>query len=149
MVEPHNIVIKGRDSARDDGISDGALMPGHLIEQTGVAPSGEARTYGVHSTAGGTASARFALTGLGGKGIGDQYADGEHIRHKTFLPGDEVYALLASGANVAAGDFLESEGDGTLGALDGTAPDSAVCIATEAVDNSGSANPARIVVEVI
>lgn len=147
MAEPNNIVIKGRDSARDDGEAAGAITPGHLIEQADV--SGSERTYQVHSTAGGTAVARFALMGLGGKGIDDDYADGEGIRHKTFLPGDEAYALLAAGVNAAAGDFLESEGDGTLGALEGTAPDAAVAVATESVDNSGGANAVRIVVEVI
>lgn len=143
----NNIIIKGRDSARDDGVAGGTITPGHLIEQTGV--SGNERTYGTHSTTGGAAIPTFAISGLGGKGIDDDYASGEHMRLKTFLPGDEVYALLAAGSNAAAGAFLESEGDGTLGVLEGTGSDNPVAAATEAVDNSGGATAVRIVAEVI
>lgn len=147
MAVPNTIVIRGRDAERYDGVADGAITPGMLIEPTGTTETD--LTYAAHSTAGGAAGARFALAGKAGRSISDDYADGEYIEYKHFLGGDEAYALLAAGENASVGETLESAGDGTLQVVDGTAPDHAVAVATEPVDNSGGSGAVRIIAEVI
>ena len=57
----------------------------------------------------------FALEDeLQGKGIDDPYADGDRVQCWVAVRGEEVYAILADGENVAIGDFLESNGSGEL-----------------------------------
>jgi len=118
----------------------GAITPGHLVEVSSTAGD-----VVVHSTAGGTAIAMFALEDEGqGKTITQAYADNNEVRCGVFGPGDEVYAILADGENASVGSFLESAGDGTLRVVDADASvgdigvQSVVGIALEAVDMSGS-----------
>jgi hypothetical protein len=72
---------------------------------------------------------------LQGRDINDPYVTGDPV--KVFIPqrGDEVYAILEDGANVAVGAFLESNGAGFLQAV---TTGKAVAVALEAVDLSGS-----------
>lgn len=86
-----------------------ALSPGHLVEVT------SALKVQKHSTAGGNSLPMFALEDeLQGKDIDDNYAAGDQAQ--IWIPGrgDQVYAVLSDGETIAAGDFLESNGDGTL-----------------------------------
>src|SRR6056297_466654 len=87
------------------------LYPGHLIERT------SADKVQKHSTSGGTCSLpMFAIEDENqGNGIDDVYA--ADARVVCWMPqrGDQVYAVLADdSANVVIGDYLESNGDGTL-----------------------------------
>lgn len=72
---------------------------------------------------------------LQGRDIDDPYVSGDPV--KVWIPqrGDEVYAILEDGANVAVGAFLESNGGGFLQAV---TTGKAVAIALEAKDLSGS-----------
>ena len=115
-----------------------AITPGMLLELT------SAELVQAHSTEGGPVLPMFALEDeLQGKGITDDYAVSAKIQVWTAVRGEEVYALLADGEDVAVGDFLISDGTGKLKAA--TADSSAVvveefpiAIALEAVDMGGS-----------
>lgn len=115
-----------------------AITPGMLLELT------SAELVQAHSTEGGPVLPMFALEDeLQGKGITDNYAVSAKIQVWTAVRGEEVYALLADGEDVAVGDFLISDGTGKLKAA--TADSSAVvveefpiAIALEAVDMSDS-----------
>lgn len=86
-----------------------AITPGHLVEQyaTGAVK--------VHATSGGNVLPMFALEDeLQGNDINDNYASGDKVQCWVAGRGEEVYAVLADGQDVVEGDFLESNGDGTL-----------------------------------
>jgi len=116
-----------------------AITPGMLIELT------SAGKVQKHSSAGQFAEKMFALENeLEGGGIDDAYAAADQVQCWIAGRGDQVYAFLADGENVAIGDILESHGDGYLQKADAesagsaTYPDSVIGIALEAVDMSGS-----------
>ena len=116
-----------------------AITPGFFLELT------SAGLVQAHSTEGGPVLPMVALEDeLQGKGITDNYAVSAKIQVWTAVRGEEVYALLADGEDVAIGDFLISDGNGRLKKYDGTTasdvefPQSLVAVALEAVDMSGS-----------
>lgn len=125
----------------------GTITPGMLVNE------GSAGTVAAHGTAAGNVIPRFALEdGLQGKEITDNYVSGDKVQVWTPYRGDQVYALLADGQNVAIGAMLESAGDGTLRAwTSSTNPRSIVAEAVEALDLSASANTTsgRIVVRIV
>jgi hypothetical protein len=133
--------------------ANAAITPGHLVE---VMSTGKVR---VHATGGGTAQTMFALEDENqGKEIGDAYSSDNVCRVGIFRPGDEVFGLLYNGENAAIGNFLESQGDGTLRVVDVDSAfsdigiKSVIGIALEAVDmsDSSAADPSpRIRVEVM
>lgn len=151
---PNVIVIKG-DPLRKEDLAGAAITPGDLIElnSSGVVVR--------HSTAGGNAVPMFAVEmDLIGSGITDSYPSGDTVKYAVFRPGDEVYALLASGQNISKGAFLESAGTGALRAYTQQSggnvyPAAIVAKAVEAVDNSSGYasgphdNAKRITVEVV
>lgn len=119
--------------------ADAAITPGHLCEVTSTGCR-------VHATPGGTAQKMFALEdSLQGNEIGDDYSTADMCQTGIFRPGNEVNAILYDGETAVVGDFLESQGDGTLRVVDTDASaadigvQSIVGIALEAVDMSGSA----------
>ena len=95
------------------------INPGHLVK--GVA------TILKHASAKGACSRTFALERDElGKGIDNLYGGttgyagtafyqvADTVKVGSFAPGMRVNALIASGQAIAADDFLESAGDGTL-----------------------------------
>jgi len=89
--------------------AEAAIIPGELIELT------SSNTVQVHSTAGGNVLHMFALEDeLQGNGIDDAYAADDKVQCWVAVRGEEVYAILADGEDVAIGDFLESNGAGEL-----------------------------------
>jgi hypothetical protein len=118
------------------------VTPGMMLEYA------TATTVLPHSTAGALpAPLMFAVEmSVDGRGIDDKYDEaGEAVPHQTGLPGEEFYALLATGQNIAAGALLTSDGAGCFKANNGTA----VARALESVNNSAGTAPARIRVEVL
>lgn len=86
-----------------------AITPGMLLELT------SGGLVKAHSKASQPVLPMFALEDeLQGNGIDDNYAASSKVQ--VWIPGrgDEVYAILAAGENVAIGDFLESDGNGHL-----------------------------------
>jgi len=116
-----------------------AITPGELLEVT------SAGKYQAHSTADGPAMPIFALENeLNGDDIDTDYASGTRVQGWYPARGDEVYAILADGQNVSIGDYLVSNGDGTLKKwVGGSAgeveyPGQIIGQAEEALDLSGS-----------
>jgi hypothetical protein len=87
-----------------------AITPGHLSERV------TATTVRKHATAGGDVDEVLVAVedDLQGNDISDAYAADDRVQLNHFGSGDEVYMWLADGENVAFGDQLESNGDGTL-----------------------------------
>jgi len=136
------VILKGH-GIRREAVANAAITPGHLVE---LMSTSKVR---VHATASGNAIPMFAVEDdLQGNDISDAYAAADQVQYNVMQPGDEVYALLANGQNIAVGDFLESAGDGTLqkyvadtwaSAGAGTIyPRAIVALALEAVDMSDS-----------
>jgi hypothetical protein len=132
------IKIKG-DPMHLELVAAAAITPGHLCE---VDSAGK---LAVHSTAGGTAAPIFAFEDENqGNEIGTAYTASNQAVALVCSPGCEVFAILANGENAAIGNFLESQGDGTLRVVDADASvgdvgvQSVVGVAMEAVDMSGS-----------
>ncbi len=137
------------------------IKPGHLLAYT---TSG---TLKVHDVDGGnTQGTKVALENPWNgdttvSAIEATYSASDWIPYIFAQPGDQLYMLLAVGENVAIGDALTSNGDGTLRAftvprIDGTGgssgdyiyPEPVVGYAAEAVDNSGGSAAVRIRVDI-
>jgi len=102
------IVYKGA-FIRKEMVAASAVTPGHLLETTG------SDIVQVHSASGGDAARMFALENdLVGDGIDDDYDADDTVQLGVFESGAEVNAILAAAQVVAVGDFLSSNGDGTL-----------------------------------
>jgi hypothetical protein len=130
----------GGTTTQHEAVAGGAITPGQLVT---LNSSGQVV---VHPSAGLPTQAAFAIENdLVGKGIADAYASGEQVRYRIFAEGGHVYAILASGQNVAQGALLQSAGNGNLSV--GSTADNIVAKALEAVNASGGA--ARIRVEIL
>ena len=149
---PNIILLKG-DPIRHERLAAGAITPGDLVSRD------SSGTLVRHATAGGNSEKLFAVENdLIGSGITDSYATGDTVKFIASRPGDWVYALLASGQNVAIGAYLESAGNGALEAYtqqsgSNVFPAAVVAVAVEAVNNTAGGSlhngAARIKVEVI
>jgi hypothetical protein len=120
-----------------------SILPGMLVDRN------SSSNATVHGVAGGVAAPPcFAMEQeLQGLGITDLLPVGERCQFWYPVAGDEVYAILASGQNVAIGAPLESAGNGKLRALSSGV---AIASAREAVNASASLSPdKRIRVEVL
>lgn len=127
--------------------ADGTILPGMLVELI------SAGTIQKHSQAGGHCERAFALenadvgvtAGMSGAGIDTAYGSGDRAKYVIAGRGAVVNARLASGQNVAKGQRLMSNGAGCVTAE--TSGDSSkvttdiVCIAFEAINNSGGSTP--------
>lgn len=133
----------------EEAFANAALTPGHLIE---VMSTGKVRK---HATEGGYAERAFALEdALQGKTIDDAYAADDKVGYTLACPGDEVFAYIAAGENVAVGDRLISNGDGTLqketGAGSGVTVKQVIATARQAINlTGGGAVATRIAVRVL
>lgn len=144
----NHILIKG-DPIQKEGNAAETITPGELITFDG---SGDIIPHG---SAGENAQPRFAKEeDYGGQSIDTDYAAGERVPYYVNRKGDEVQAFLAAGQNVAKDTPLVSDGSGGLTAytaptaVEDVYPNAIVAYAAEAKDNSGSAERARIKVEV-
>jgi hypothetical protein len=130
----HTIVLKNYLNIYNEYDAASAITPGELLEVT------SAGKVQAHSSGGGAAIKMFAVEDeLQGKDIDEDYAADDPLQVWFPTPGDEVNAILADGQNVDIGDFLVSNGDGTLKAYGSeTAPNAIVAQALEALDLSDS-----------
>ena len=142
------IKIKSYLDVQEELIANAAVTPGMLVEEMST---GKARA---HATQDGNALPMFAVEDeMQGKIITENYAADDPIQCWIPQRGDQVYAILVSGQNVAIGEFLTSNGDGKLKAepsLSSTGdvkPLQVVGVATEAVN--ASVADARIIIRVI
>lgn len=108
-----------------------------------------------HSTADGAAQAIFAVENpigtpvSGTAAIDVAYGTADTVTYVYAQPGDQIYAYATQSATITVGEYLVSAGDGYLQDEGGTpVPGSIVARALEAV-TAGTADPARIKVEVV
>lgn len=143
QTDPKTIELHGY-GLQHEATALGAITPGMLVERA----SGGVRA---HSTAQGGGNLHFANEyALTGRSIDDDYAADDQVIFNTYNPGSGVYALVpAAAAAIAEGDYLVSNGDGTLRLQTATSTAVVVAQAMEAVDNSAGGSPARIRVEVL
>ena len=137
------IKLKNYQNVMNEYVAEAAIIPGELIELT------SSNTVQVHSTAGGNLLHMFAVEDeLQGNDIDDAYAADDKVQCWVPVRGDEVYAILEDGEDIAIGDFLESNGTGELTKHDPDTADSddaftaytnqIVGISLEDIDLSGS-----------
>jgi hypothetical protein len=152
-------LLKGEsDEKRSDAQANGTVTPGHLISRDSINTSRGADIYEatVHSTDDAKTAPLVALEyAKTGRGISDDYSDGDNLEYYVANPGDRFYAFVSNpadistsaNANVSVGDTLGSDGNGALRA--GVTAGNEMFEALEAVDNSGGSGQARIEVEAI
>lgn len=146
VITPHVVLLSGNPQYPQQALSSGTMTPGDLIN---VSTTG---ALVKHATAEGNAIPAFADVNVTPdretttQAIDVPYASGETVKWIICRPGDMVYAWLpAAAAAIVAGDFLASNGDGSLRKL-GTATNSEAVIgqAAESVNNSTGASRVRI-----
>jgi hypothetical protein len=152
MATPSTIVLRGKGIRKERVATAVAITPGELLEIDNGTDNVQA-----HSTAAANAQRMFAVENeVVGKGIDDDYAASDNVLYEVLYPGSEVYALLpASAAAIVRGDFLESNGDGTLRKVAASAATSeaqrqgVIAVALEDVDNSLGGSRVRIKAELL
>lgn len=139
--DPKTILLTGEGFFYEAEASS-VITPGMLVERSGL-------DVQAHATANGRGIAAFALENSDvGLDIDNDYAIGDQVQFITAQDGSHVYAFLAAGQTVAAGDELVSDGAGALTTTTAATAAEIFARALEAVDNSGGVDPARIKVEV-
>lgn len=131
METPKKIHLLG-DGRHEEAVAAGAITPGHLI-----ALDANGKVV-VNADAGDECERLFAVEdALQGKGIDDAYAVDDPVSFVVAQRGEVIYALLADGEDVETGDFLTSNGDGTLKAAGSDTP---LAVALDTLDLSESSN---------
>ena len=137
------IVLKGCPEVNEEKVALAAIIPGHLVEYTSSGV--QLQTDDAANVSPMFAMERDEL----GDDIDEAYAIGDVVKVAHCAPGNRVYAFVASGQNVAEGDYLTGT---TAGLLTKTSVAAGVRLARalEAVNTTGSAPVAgtRIRVEV-
>ena len=143
MANINTILLKAdalsNQNLREERLANAEFLPGHFVE---LMSTNKLRK---HATAGGAITPAIAMeqSDAGGT-IATAYTAGDTAYFAWLREGDEVYARLANGENVAIGDKGESAGDGTLRKVvaDTSAgtikPGAIICTFLEAVDMSDS-----------
>lgn len=141
---PRTIWLGGHRVEIGDIAASEAITPGHLVLRFNNA--GVVR-YKKHDVAGGnTVRAVATEQSMLNKGVDDAYAANDLMEVSELAPGSYAWMIIGSGENIAAGQRLESAGNGKLRAL---ASGVALFAATENKDNSAGPGDARIRVEVV
>lgn len=131
------IALLGQPLVTEEGKATEAITPGMLVQ--GVTQLKRNATASVFT------NKAFALErDEMGDGINVPYASGDTVKVGHFWPGQRVYALLASGQNVAEDAKLEPATDGYVKAGT-TAP---IGRAMEAVNNTTGGTP-RVRMEIL
>lgn len=141
---PRTILLYGAPVEIEDHPASAAITPGALIERFLDSSTLKLRN---HSTAGGFGQKMFALDRPElNRSYTEAYATGDLVKAYAAKAGDVIYALIPSGHAIAAGAFLESNGDGALRTFgSGTR----VGQALEAVANGAGLTQARCRVEIV
>lgn len=161
--DPSTILLHATEDAnrRSDAQANGTITPGDLASRDSLNTSRAKDVYEVtrHSTDDAKTAPLVALEyEKTGRGIDDDYSDGDGMEYYAAQPGDRLYMWLADGttlttaanANISVGDTLGSAGGQVAGALrTGVTAGNEMFEALEAVDNSGGSDKVRLRVEVI
>lgn len=140
---PNTIYLGGRRIQTNDLAASEAIKPGMLVERFN---SGTTHRWRKHTTAAGPCHTVATNQSMMNLGVDALYAANDLVEVSEGGPGSTWWMLIASGANIAFGDKLESAGDGRLRAF--TASPTPF-IALETVNNTAGPGDARIRVEVV
>jgi hypothetical protein len=108
---PNTIWLGGPGTVINDIAASEAITPGHLVERFNNAGVVRFKKHSLTSKEGTTYACEQSLSN---KGVADAYAANDLVEAVTGAPGCSIWALIASGQNIVAGNALESAGDGTL-----------------------------------
>lgn len=138
---PNTIWLGGPRTEIGDVAAGEVITPGMLVERTPTTG-----LWRKHALAAGPCHSFATEQNMINKSVDDTYAIGDLAEVTLGAPGTNAWLIIASGANIAAGDKLESAGNGKLRAwTNGVAPFTAL----EAKNNSAGPGDARIRVEVV
>jgi hypothetical protein len=119
-----------------------AVTPGMLLKRLSEF---DART---HNNAGGDAERLFAVENpYQGGDIYTNYAVGDRMMCRICRPGDVVLAWVTNAVALPFGNFLQSNGDGTLTVSGTSNPEGIVAVLDEAYTDEP--NPARVKVQIM
>ena len=105
----NSIIAKKYTDVIEEFVATEAITPGHLLEMDS---NGKCLK---HNVAGGNCYPMFALEDeLQGKGVTDAYASGDPVQVWIPNTGDIVRGVLTTSQTIVIGDWLQSNGDGTL-----------------------------------
>lgn len=105
----NRIDVKCYTLRRREALAGEAIKPGLLVEEQADG------TVDMYDTVDGDAPLEFALENIqAGKGIDDNYAEGDSVEIMQAVPGDYVQCWLVTGTNYAKGTLLAA---GTAGQL--------------------------------
>jgi len=136
---PKTIRLGGCGIQRE-GVAADAITPGMLVVKNS---DGEVIPHDVADQEGQPAFAvEYDLTG---RGIDDDYADGDNVIYDVFPQGAMVYAALAASQTISEGDKLTSDGAGRLKA----ASDTSFVYAEAREDVTTTGSPGRVKCEIM
>jgi hypothetical protein len=139
---PGTIHLGGPRVDINDLSAGGTITPGMLIERFTTGGKNQVRA----STLAGKQNSKYAVeASMLNHGITDNYNAGDLVEAVVAGPGTAIYALIASGQNIAFGQRLQDAGDGTLVAISSGV---AIAEALEAVNAVAPGNT-RIRIEVL
>jgi hypothetical protein len=141
---PNTIWLGGRRTEIGDLMASEAIIPGMLVERFSSAGVAKWRK---HATAAGAAAAAIATDmNMLNKGCDDACVASDLIEVSIGDKGSNWWMMVPSGQNLAAGDYLESNGDGYLRKY---AAGVRLFIALEDKNNTAGPTATRIRVEVV
>ena len=112
-LDPWTIWLGGPKVEVNDLACGVVVTPGMLLER--YVPSGTINRLRPNATASAFGPRLIAVEhSMANKGVNDDYAVGDLVEAISCASGTTVWAWVPSGANVAFGAKLESNGDGTL-----------------------------------
>lgn len=143
MAKRKIVLLGGPGILNEDSAANEAITPGHLVE---LRSDGKVQknTSAANNVAPAFALERDEL----GTGIDTAYASGDTVKVCLGHPGMRFYAIIASGANVAKGDYVTTDNAGRVTKTSATAS-LRIGHATEAVNNSAGPGDARLTIELV
>lgn len=133
----------------NEHVASEAITPGHLIEPV-PAQASDALTYRKNASASEILVLCVALEQSHlNLGVDDAYASGDLVTACYLKTGDIFWGLLPSGQNIQVGEYLQSNGDGTLKSASATTAAANVA-KLQSLDNLGAVTSlTRVRVQVI
>lgn len=141
---------KGSPQRLEGLASTSTIYPGHLVEMTNAAQD----TWKLRATAGAKNEKAVAVEDdLKGNGVATAYTANNRIQVNIYKSGEECIVRVANGENIAKGDKLIANNDGTVKehTLDSSATvveEHVIGIALEAKDmsDSSAADPSDVMI---
>jgi hypothetical protein len=111
-LNPNQVFLGGNRVQVNDLAASETITPGHLVDRFN---NGGIIRWRKHATASIACVPAFATEhSMANKGVDDVYNANDLVEVSVCEAGAAVWAFIASGQNIVAGNKLESAGDGTL-----------------------------------